>query len=316
MYTAPFGTTYGAPMGAPMGGRVITPGVSSFGTTGATYSAGRVMGGSVMGGSVIGGSYPGPVLSSGYPSVGTLPPRVVGGPVYGGGYVGGGRVVYGSAPRYTLGQYSAKAYEAKHITDSKLNNLKEVRAASGLQYIPVGTGLITIKQAAQGDKFEKAAFTAAYVQLLEAHSIDAPSQDVCNAVFELFDRDSNGIVDMMELVCGMSLLCQGTEQEKIEAVFSAFDVDGDKFVSMDEMNKFLLSVFRVVLTPAVIGIMRAQGVEVDSPEDLAWVTTQECFKDADKNHDKKLSLEEFSRWFNEPSTDPSLVFSPIKNIFH
>merc|ERR1719352_877773 len=283
MYTAPFGTTYGAPMGAPMGGRVITPGVSSFGTTGATYPAGRVMGGSVMGGSVMGGSvmggsvmggsYPGPVLSSGYPSVGALPPRVVGGPV------DGGRVVYGSAPRYQLGQYSAKAYEAKHITDSKLNNLKEV-------------------------------------QLLEAHSIDAPSQDVCNAVFELFDRDQNGIVDMMELVCGMSLLCQGTEQEKIEAVFSAFDVDGDKFVSMDEMNKFLLSVFRVVLTPAVIGIMRAQGVEVDSPEDLAWVTTQECFKDADKNHDKKLSLEEFSRWFNEPSTDPSLVFSPIKNIFH
>ena len=32
--------------------------------------------------------------------------------------------------------------------------------------------------------------------------------------------------------------------------------------------RFLLSVFRVVLTPAVAGIMRAQGVEVDSPEDL------------------------------------------------
>jgi len=219
-------------------------------------------------------------------------------------------------PRGTRWARSAKAYEAKHITDSKLNNLKEVRSASGLWAVPVGTGLLTIKKAAAAEKFEKGAFTAAYVALLEAHSIEPPSQDVCNAVFELFDRDGNGIVDMMELVCGMSLLCQGTEQEKIEAVFSAFDEDGDKFVSMDEMNKFLLSVFRVVLTPAVIGIMRAQGVEVDSPEDLAWVTTQECFKDADKNHDKKLSLEEFSKWFNEPSTDPSLVFSPIKNIFH
>ena len=35
--------------------------------------------------------------------------------------------------------------------------------------------------------------------------------------------------------------------------------------------RFLLSVFRVVLTPAVAGIMRAQGVEVDSAEDLAAV---------------------------------------------
>jgi len=200
--------------------------------------------------------------------------------------------------------------------DAKLNNLKEVRAASGLQYIPVAVGLLSIKKAAQNDSFEKDVFTSAYIALLEQHNIEAPSADVCNAVFELFDRDGNGIVDMMELVCGMSLLCQGTEQEKIEAVFKAFDEDGDQFVSMDEMNKFLLSVFRVVLTPAVIGIMRAQGVEVESAEDLAWVTTQECFKDADKNHDKKLSLDEFSKWFNEPTTDPSLVFSPIKNIFH
>ena len=40
---------------------------------------------------------------------------------------------------------------------------------------------------------------------------------------------------------------------------------------MQEMNVFLLAVFRVVLTPAVAGIMRAQGVEVDSAEDLAAV---------------------------------------------
>jgi len=265
---------------------------------GSTYGARPVVG-SVYGGAY-GGAYGGQVIRSGY-----------GGASY---TVQGGRVIQGG--RYQLGQYAQRAYEAKHVTDAKLNNLKEVRAASGLQYIPVGVGLLTIKSAAINDRLEKDTFTNAYVQLLEQHQIDAPSQDVCNAVFDLFDRDGNGVVDMMELVCGMSLLCQGTEQEKIEAVFRAFDEDGDQFVSMEEMNKFLLSVFRVVLTPAVIGIMRAQGVEVESPEDLAWVTTQECFKDADKNHDKKLSLDEFSKWFNEPSTDPSLVFSPIKNIFH
>ena len=48
----------------------------------------------------------------------------------------------------------------------------EVRAASGLQYIPVGTGLLTIKKAAAAEKFEKSAFTAAYVRGDAAHKRD------------------------------------------------------------------------------------------------------------------------------------------------
>merc|ERR1719262_661283 len=119
----------------------------------------------------------------------------------------GGRVIQGG--RYQLGQYAQRAYETKHVTDARLSNLKEVRAASGLQYIPVGVGLLTIKRAANYDRLEKPAFANAYIALLEQHNIGAPSQDVVNAVFDLFDRDNNGVVDMMELVCGMSLLCQG-----------------------------------------------------------------------------------------------------------
>ena len=34
------------------------------------------------------------------------------------------------------------------MTDSKLNNLKEVRAACGLQHIPVSVGLQTFKASA------------------------------------------------------------------------------------------------------------------------------------------------------------------------
>jgi Ca2+-binding EF-hand superfamily protein len=235
---------------------------------------------------------------------------------YGGLAYGGARRIVAGQPRYTIGSYAQKGFEARHVTDEKLNNLKEVRAACGLQHIPVAVGLSTFKAIAQDGKLNKDLFDKAYVDLLAAHGVSAPSENVTVAVFDLFDRDQNGIVDMMELVCGISLLCQGTEDDKIAAVFKAFDEDGDGFVSMQEMNTFLLSVFRVVLTPAVAGIMRAQGVEVDSAEDLATVTTEECFKDADLNHDGRLSIDEFRKWFYEPSTDPSLVFSPIKNIFH
>ena len=38
-----------------------------------------------------------------------------------------------------------------------------------------------------------------------------------------------------------------------------------------------------------------------SPEDLADVTAEQCFLEADLNNDHKLSLEEFKKWFNKPS---------------
>merc|ERR1712190_415537 len=115
-------------------------------------------------------------------------------------------------------------------------------------------------------------FVSAYSGLLAAHNVDVPSSEVQNAVFDLFDRDDNGIVDLMELICGISLLCAGTEDDKIHAVFNIFDENGNGFISMDEMYKFLTSVFKVVLTPNVMAVMNSMGVNVESPEDLASVT--------------------------------------------
>merc|ERR1719240_1902063 len=147
----------------------------------------------------------------------TYAPTVLGAPAYGapimatpyGGFAyGGARRIVGQ-PRYTIGSYAQKGYEARHVTDEKLNNLKEVRAACGLQHIPVSTGLQTFKAIAQDGSLTADAFDSAYIDLLGGHGVSAPSADVCAAVYDLFDRDQNGIVDMMELVCGISLLCQG-----------------------------------------------------------------------------------------------------------
>merc|ERR1712232_193987 len=115
-------------------------------------------------------------------------------------------------------------------------------------------------------------------------------------------------------ICGISLLCAGSEDDKIHAVFDVFDANGDGFISMDEMFEFLTSVFKVVLTPNVMAVMNSMGVEVSSAEDLASVTSLECFKTADLNHDGKLSVQEFKNWFYAPRNDPTFLLSPVQKM--
>jgi len=210
--------------------------------------------------------------------------------------------------------YTQNAYEVKHKDDPQLQNLKELRKTSGLKYVSVNDALQALKSSAVDGKLTREEFLKAYTVLLQDFNQEKPTDAVMNAVFDLFDRDDNNVVDMMEVICGVSLLCTGTEEDKIHAVFDIFDENGDGVISMDEMFKFLTSVFKVVLTPNVMAVMNSMGVSVESAEDLASVTALECFKTADLNQDGKLSVDEFKQWFYAPRHDPSFLFSPVRKL--
>lgn len=240
--------------------------------------------------------------------------------------ISGGTTITGQGnPR--AGMKSQAAYEKKHRGDPQLANLKELKQVCGLQNVEVNHATQLFKSVAVNDQLTKAQFLECYDSLLHESQttvdaggricrveIELPSKAVQDAVFDLFDRDDNGVVDMMELICGTSLLCTGTEEEKIHAIFDVFDENGDGFVSMEEMVKFLTAVFKVVLTPNVMDVLSSQGNNVESPEHLAETTAWECFQTSDLNHDGKLSVEEFKYWFFAPRNDPTFMFSPVRKM--
>ncbi|TYZ60306.1 hypothetical protein PybrP1_010825 [[Pythium] brassicae (nom. inval.)] len=123
----------------------------------------------------------------------------------------------------------------------------------------------------------------------------AKTKTVIDGLFDLFDSDGSGYVDFGELASGLSVLCGGTKDQKVQAAFSLFDFNGDGFISLDEMARYLTSVFRVLfqVSPDTTSV----GV---SPEELGQVTAEQAFAEADSDHDGRLTLEEFQQWYQQP----------------
>jgi len=176
----------------------------------------------------------------------------------------------------------------------------EVRRITGLErYNPEEAFEIVALSANQSGTLSKHAFFEAFEKIAQPELLDENDRGklrtVLNKLFKIMDSDGNGTVDFSELASGLSVLCAGTREERVSAAFQLYDLNGDGFVSLDEMISYLTGVFKV-LYETVPGTAESVGV---SPKELAIATAETAFMESDLNHDGKLSYEEFAAWFNE-----------------
>ena len=118
---------------------------------------------------------------------------------------------------------------------------------------------------------------------------------VIRKLFQAFDSNNNGVVDSRELASGISVLCSGSQDDKIQAAFALYDLNNDGFITLYEMTRYLTSVFRVLYetnrnTESQIGV---------PADELGKITAEQAFIDCDLNHDGRLSYNEFKKWYLE-----------------
>jgi len=118
-------------------------------------------------------------------------------------------------------------------------------------------------------------------------------------LFHLLDANGDGTVDLSEFVCGLSMLCKGTVEEKLELSFRAYDLDGNGYISKDE----LALMFKSAWISGFRALCASHGNEELSMEDLnefseemATLFADNAFDTLDTNGDGQLSFEEFKEF--------------------
>lgn len=66
---------------------------------------------------------------------------------------------------------------------------------------------------------------------------------ITDRIFSFYDQDQDGWITFPELVCGLSVLCKGTLDEKITYSFQGYDLDNDGFISRGELRKMFKAYF-------------------------------------------------------------------------
>ena len=207
---------------------------------------------------------------------------------------------------YSGGADMASSIPLPDENRNELMSIAELRRLTNLESVHVTDALEVFHGHAQDGKLSEDAFAECMSQFVDISSLSPRDQDrLQNCLVRLynsFDTNGDGIVSAVELANGMCVLCAGTQDEKAEVAFKLHDGNGDGLLSLGEMKRYLLAVFRVICETQ-------SSEQLDSnvsAEDLADATAESIFKQYDINEDGFLSFSEFRDWYttNSEESDP------------
>ncbi|XP_066053714.1 calaxin [Chamaea fasciata] len=119
------------------------------------------------------------------------------------------------------------------------------------------------------------------------HSAFGMTDDVVlDRVFSTFDRNNKGCITVVEWVEGLAVLLRGTLEEKMKYCFAVYDLNGDGYISREEMFQMLKN--SLLIQPAD-----------EEPDEGVKDLVDLVLKKMDYDHDGKLSFADFEKAVRE-----------------
>ena len=116
-------------------------------------------------------------------------------------------------------------------------------------------------------------------------------ETLVDSIFERFSLNSLDI-NVTKLVSGLSCLCAGSRDDKVNMCFHLFSQKDKNYISFDDLQTYLTSIYNIIfLTQKNRPHKMMSGT---TPEELANTTVNYIYKDLNKN---TITLQEFKNWY-------------------
>lgn len=102
-------------------------------------------------------------------------------------------------------------------------------------------------------------------------------------VFNTLDQDHSGLISFEDFVQNLSILSRGTMEEKLRWAFSLYDINGDGYITREEMTDIVSSVYDLM------GKLAEPCIDDDTIKEKV----DRIFQKMDKNQDGVVTLDEF-----------------------
>ncbi|CAH2084922.1 unnamed protein product [Euphydryas editha] len=112
---------------------------------------------------------------------------------------------------------------------------------------------------------------------------NANTAQYAHYVFNTLDQDRSGLLSFEEFVTGLSILSRGTLEEKLRWTFTLYDINGDGYITKEEMTEIVTAIYDLM----------GKIVEPMIDDEAVREKVERLFQKMDLNRDGVLTMDEF-----------------------
>jgi len=103
-------------------------------------------------------------------------------------------------------------------------------------------------------------------------------------IFNAFDTKRTGVITFQDFIRGLSVMTRGTPEEKLTFTFRMYDLNGDGYITRDEILQIVQSFYQLSGP-----LSSYTGKKFETPAQLV----DEFFEELDEDTTGKISLEQY-----------------------